>query len=75
MAADKANNNASQAMEDANEAKEAVTNLNDYVDGAFADGIISEAEAKAIEKYINIVNQTKKDVDSTYSVLYNNPFQ
>lgn len=74
MAADKANNNASQAMEDANEAKEAVTNLNDYVDGAFADGIISEAEAKAIEKYINIVNQTKKDVDSTYSVLYNNPF-
>lgn len=73
-AADEANNNASQAMEDANEAKEAVTNLNDYVDGAFADGIISEAEAKAIEKYINIVNQTKKDVDSTYSVLYNNPF-
>jgi hypothetical protein len=74
MAADKANNNASQAMEDANEAKEAVTNLNDYVDGAFADGIISKSEAKAIEKYINIVNQTKKDVDSTYSVLYNNPF-
>ena len=74
MAADKANNNASQAMEDANEAREAVTNLNDYVDGAFADGIISKSEAKAIEKYINIVNQTKKDVDSTYYVLYNNPF-
>ena len=73
-AADEANNNASQAMEDANEAKEAVTNLNDYVDGAFADGVISEAEAKAIEKYINIVNQTKKDVDATYSVLYSNPF-
>ena len=74
MAADKANNNASQAMEDANEAKEAVTDLNDYVDGAFADGIISEAEAKAIEKYVNIVNQAKKDAESTYSVLYNNPF-
>ena len=73
-AADEANNNASQAMEDANEAKEAVTNLNDYVDGAFADGVISEAEAKAIEKYINVVNQTKKDVDATYSVLYSNPF-
>lgn len=74
MAADKANNNASQAMEDANEAKEAVTNLNDYVDGAFADGIISEAEAKAIEKYINVVNQTKKEVDATYTTLYNNDF-
>lgn len=74
MAADKANNNASQAMEDANEAKEAVTNLNDYVDGAFADGIITEAEAKAIEKYINVVNQTKKEVDATYTTLYNNDF-
>lgn len=73
-AADEAKNNAASAMEDANEAKEAVSSLNDYVDGAFADGIISEAEAKAIEKYINTVTSTKNEVNSTYSVLYNNPF-
>lgn len=73
-AADEAKNNATSAMEDANEAKEAVSSLNDYVDGAFADGIISEAEAKAIEKYINTVTSTKNEVNSTYSVLYNNSF-
>lgn len=73
-AADEAKNNATSAMEDANEAKDAVSSLNDYVDGAFADGIISEAEAKAIEKYINTVTSTKNEVNSTYSVLYNNSF-
>lgn len=74
MAADEANNNASQAMEDVLDAKEAVKNLNDYVDGAFSDGIISEAEAKAIEKYINIVTQTKKECDATYEKLYVNVY-
>ena len=74
MAADEANNNASQAMEDVNDAKKAVENLSGYVDGAFADGIISESEAKAIEKYINIVTQTKKECDATYEKLYVNPY-
>lgn len=72
--ADKANNNASQAMEDVNDAKNAVSDLNDYVDGAFADGIISEAEAKAIATYINTVTATKKEVDATYTALYSNPY-
>ena len=74
MAADEANNNASQAMEDANDAKAAVTDLNDYVDGAFADGIISETEAKAIATYINTVTATKKEVDATYTTLYSNAY-
>ena len=73
-AADEANNTASQAMEGANAAKDAVSDLNRYVDGAFADGLVSEAEAKAIEKYINTVNQTKKETDATYTALYANPF-
>lgn len=74
MAADKANNNASQAMEDVNDAKNAVSDLTDYVDGAFADGIITEAEAKAISTYINTVTATKKEVDATYTALYNNEY-
>ena len=74
MAADEAKNNAAQAMEDANEAKNAVSDLNDYVDGAFADGIISETEAKAISTYINTVTATKKEVDATYTALYNNEY-
>ena len=74
QAADEANNTASSAMEGVNEAKGAVSDLNKYVDGAFSDGIISEAEAKSIEKYINTVNQTKKETDSTYTALYINGF-
>lgn len=73
-AADEAKNNAAQAMEDVNEAKNAVSDLNDYVDGAFSDGIISEAEAKAISTYINTVTATKKEVDATYTTLYNNSY-
>lgn len=74
MAADEAKNNAAQAMEDVNDAKNAVNDLNNYVDGAFADGIISEAEAKSISTYINTVTATKKEVDATYTALYNNEY-
>lgn len=55
-------------------AKNSVTNLRTYVDGAFSDGLISEAEAKAIEKYINTVNNTKSAVEATYNKLYVNSY-
>lgn len=74
MAADEAKNNAAQAMEDVNEAKNAVSDLNNYVNGAFSDGIISEAEAKAMSTYINTITATKKEVDATYEALYNNEY-
>lgn len=61
-------------MEDANEARQSVSDLNKYVDGAFSDGIISGAEAKAIEKYLNTVSQSRKEMDATYTSLYVNPF-
>ena len=48
--------------------------MHNYVDGAFADGIIDEAEAKAIEKYLNIVRNTKSAVEATYSKLYVNAY-
>ena len=51
-----------------------VGSLNDYVNGAFADGIITEAEAKAIEKYINTVNNTKAAVEAAYNKLYTNTY-
>ena len=64
----------SAANDSANKANKAVENLNDYVDGAFADGIITEAEAKAIEKYINVVKSAKADVEATYTKLYSNVY-
>lgn len=69
-----AQNTANAAVESAKNANNAVGNLNDYVDGAFADGIITEAEAKAIEKYINTVNNTKAAVEAAYNKLYTNAY-
>lgn len=65
---------AADAAKAAEQANNAVGQLNDYVDGAFADGIITEAEAKAIEKYINTVNNTKEAVEATYNKLYANGY-
>ena len=73
-AADEANQAASNAMEDANDAKSSVSDLKNFTDSAFEDGIISRAEATAIAKYINTVNAAKKEMDSTYTTLYNNPY-
>ena len=69
-----AQNTANAAVESAKNAMTAVGDLNDYVDGAFADGIITEAEAKAIEKYINTVNNTKAAVEAAYNKLYTNAY-
>ena len=69
-----AQNTANAAVESAKNANTAVGDLNGYVDGAFADGIITEAEAKAIEKYINTVNNTKAAVEAAYNKLYTNAY-
>ena len=67
-----------QDLADMNEAigvtAEAVDDLGDYVDGAFADGIITEAEAIAIQKYINTVNNSKNGILATYTTLYANAY-
>lgn len=69
---------AHKEIEDAGKAAEqansAVSGLHDYVDGAFADGIITEAEAKAIEKYLNTVKNTKAAIEATYNKLYANSY-
>ena len=58
----------------AEQANNAVEGLHGYVDGVFADGIITEAEAKAIEKYINTINNAKATVEATYNKLYTNVY-
>ncbi len=54
--------------------QQSVADLQGYVTGAFSDGIISEAEAKAIEKYINVVRNEQRSTTSTYNKLENNPY-
>lgn len=65
---------AGNAQTSANSANTAVGNLNNYVEGAFKDGVIEASEAKAIEKYINIVNTEKVNLEATYNTLYVNTY-
>lgn len=51
-----------------------VNNLEGYVDGSFADGIISQAEAVAIETHINQINTEKADIDNKYNQIYNDSY-
>ena len=46
-------------------------NLKDLTDTVFSDGIISVAEARAIEKYINTLNAEKADISAKYTTTYN----
>ncbi len=50
----------------------AVSDLDEYVDGAFRDGVINDAESIAIKKYLNTVNESWADLQASYNVVYNN---
>ena len=70
----KANESANNAALAANQAKDSVANLNSYVDGAFKDGVISQAEAAAIETHLKNVNDTMSQLEATYNKLYANSY-
>lgn len=60
------------AVREIDETSKALTSFEETVNGAFKDGIIEQAEAKAIEKYINTLNTEKADADAVYTKLYSN---
>jgi phage minor structural protein len=62
-----------QTDQQINDVEQSLSNLDTYVDGAFKDNVIQEAEAKAIEKYLNQLNAEKADIDAKYNDVYNNP--
>lgn len=63
---------AATAQQDANTAAADVSSLKNFTDEAFADGVISRAEASSIEKYTNSVEETQKSADASYTTVYNN---
>jgi hypothetical protein len=52
---------------------DASTSLKVYIDGTFADEIISEMEAANIEAYLNVLAAEKAKLNAEYTTLYNNP--
>ncbi len=51
-----------------------VSNLDTYIDGAFRDGVIDETEKQAILGYVNIVNESFADLESSYAGLENSDY-
>lgn len=60
-----------QLQQEIDEVESQLNDTKTYIDGAFADGLINEAEAKAIEKYLNSLSVEKADVDAKYTEIYN----
>ena len=61
------------AQQTADQAAAGVDSLKNFTDEAFADGIVDRAEAAAIGKYTNSVNETRKAADAAYAEIYGNP--
>ena len=69
-----AQSTADDAVREIGETGKALSGFEETVNGAFKDGIIETAEAKAIEKYINTLNTEKADADAVYNKLYANAY-
>lgn len=61
------------AKEQATKAQQSTDSLKGYVDGAFRDGIVDGAEAKAIKTYINDVDAQWQSALGAYEKVYQNP--
>lgn len=49
-----------------------IDNLEDTMNGAFKDGILSDAEKKAIKQSLNIIKGDAEEVQKQYDTVYNN---
>lgn len=59
-------------VKDISDVSGALSTLDQGVKNAFGDGIINDAEAKAIASNIQIVSNEKADIDKEYSTVYAN---
>lgn len=73
LEAAKAQKAAEEAKKEANDAKQTVTNMKDFTDEAFKDGIVDRQETAAIKKYLNSIKSIQKSVAESYSKVYGNP--
>lgn len=56
------------------EVEDQISDLGDILSDAFRDGIIDEAEAKAIQEHLKRLDTEKADVDAQYNELYTNEY-
>lgn len=65
---------AKNAQEAAANANTGISDLGDYIDGAFRDGVIDTSEAKAIKEQLKSINETKISSDNSYNAIYSNKY-
>ncbi|MBB6689900.1 phage tail protein [Cohnella xylanilytica] len=65
---------AAQIEKEQTELEQAQDDYQQYVEGAFQDGVISAAEAKAIAEHKRTLGQEKSDVDSEYTNVMGNGY-
>lgn len=68
-----ANNLNGAVLQDISDMQSSLDNTNLYIDGAFKDGIIYEAEQRQIEAYLNTLAESKAHLDARYDQIYNDP--
>ena len=51
-----------------------INDLDEYMDGVFRDGVVDDAEAIAIGKYLNTIKESWDDMSASYSVVYYNTY-
>jgi len=56
------------------ELQKAQVDLEGYINGAFQDGVISQAEAKAIGEHLRQLSKEKADVDAEYTKIYGSAY-
>lgn len=49
-----------------------LSNLSTYIDTTFADGIVTQIEAKRIQAYLNVLNDDNTKFQQQYDAIYNN---
>lgn len=74
MAINNAVSAATTALQSANAANASVGNLDTEIRGAFKDGVISEAEAKAIASNYNVITDGFKNLEAAYNQVFVNQY-
>ncbi|MCB5366913.1 coiled-coil domain-containing protein [Collinsella aerofaciens] len=59
---------------DVDAVNQGLNDLNTYIDGAFKDGVITDAESKTIAAYVHTLDNDKASMDAKYTEIYTNSY-
>lgn len=72
IATNKVNNVKNEIGENLDNLKGEIDGLDSYIDGAFKDSVLSDAEKNAIKQNLKTLETGKLNIDKQYTVVYNN---